>query len=904
MDLKKPVVFVTPMSIALSRLKEILEATQEEDGIEIFEVGENKEFGQLVGNIGQALILTSNAKTCVTLLQENKNFIFKNKSKMILMTPKEIPTKTLQKFTKIGLTECILDNAPPKTLIYKIKLLIKSLKAAKGEDENAQVVKSMLDLNQAEIDLKEKDHNLKQENEESLDYGLNRKKETNLEIELNPEEEKRKKILESIIDSHWKNDKKKPSLNLDIEMEDNQAKKSFLDEEYYEHQKNHVKELILEAGESTINRESDESESELFQRTKRKINELELDQVQADDHAKNLDQDETSSLINKREMLELNIEPEKNNHQNLTDSETISNNKSKNEELNIEHSELQPKIKSNVIEIETAHQKDPTINEKDEEAQSNKRHHDLNLTDNDVAALDATKESVIELRNKKSSYGLDIEEEPKDKYNKITDQSTDLHNNHQPSTEVNIELTNNERSKALSDHNIEDKTHSRTPEISFESNNTKENNKALDLDLENPQKEMSHEGNEHFEKHNRARGDLINHDTLDENNSNLSDQPQTTPLDNPINKTQTLDIENNSRNLNKNPSDTTITKDNQFKSGIELEIEKQSSKREHESDAEHIISKQIHISPNKRFDWEMEQNTKSSNHDYLQKLNKDNIINIDKNKVSKESETLDYKKIKEAFYHGLDTSALSENNSRGKAKDLIQENDEYHSKKVYIENGLSIFIKTLDLIKRKYKATDILKKHGEFIFQDKHALLLVFKKNHKISKFEEYYNSSSQLIDQLSKPHLGEIEKIAFDKKLEKFQNFKSNPKLIDALELQSLGFWFSLQLENTKSDQVPFWYEYELTPSMISHLKDKELAYAFPHLEGGKIIAWSIYYFEHNLNQEKILLYKNAMAILSCLFMEGESDSNSLKVKIEKDEAPSTSFYQRMMNFIKEKVS
>ena len=160
MDLKKPVVFVTPMSIALSRLKEILEATQEEDGIEIFEVGENKEFGQLVGNIGQALILTSNAKTCVTLLQENKNFIFKNKSKMILMTPKEIPTKTLQKFTKIGLTECILDNAPPKTLIYKIKLLIKSLKAAKGEDENAQVVKSMLDLNQAEIEIQHAFYNL------------------------------------------------------------------------------------------------------------------------------------------------------------------------------------------------------------------------------------------------------------------------------------------------------------------------------------------------------------------------------------------------------------------------------------------------------------------------------------------------------------------------------------------------------------------------------------------------------------------------------------------------------------------------------------------------------------------------------------------------------------------------
>ena len=119
------------MSEALKKLNEVLEGISTDENMEISIIDDLKEFSQFLGTTGQCLILCSNAKKCVTFLQENKSIIAKHNCKTILFTSVEIPVKTLTKFTKIGLTESILESSPPKTFLYKVMLLRRSSKTTK-----------------------------------------------------------------------------------------------------------------------------------------------------------------------------------------------------------------------------------------------------------------------------------------------------------------------------------------------------------------------------------------------------------------------------------------------------------------------------------------------------------------------------------------------------------------------------------------------------------------------------------------------------------------------------------------------------------------------------------------------------------------------------------------------------
>ena len=148
MENKKQLVIVPPMSEPLQKLNEVLQGIASDENMEISIVDDAKELAQFLGTSGQCLVAFSNAKKCATFLQENRFLLAKSHSKVILLTPKEIPAKTLIKFTKVGLTESILENSPPKTLLYKVKLLLRSIKTITPQLDKDQVVKSMLDPNQ------------------------------------------------------------------------------------------------------------------------------------------------------------------------------------------------------------------------------------------------------------------------------------------------------------------------------------------------------------------------------------------------------------------------------------------------------------------------------------------------------------------------------------------------------------------------------------------------------------------------------------------------------------------------------------------------------------------------------------------------------------------------------------
>ena len=232
MENKKQLIIIPPMSEALKKLNEVLEGISGDENVEISIIDDLKELSQFIAATGQCLILVSNAKKCATFLQENKFVLAKSHCKTILFTPKEIPAKTLVKFTKIGLTESILENSPPKTFLYKVKLLLRSIKTAKPQEDAEKVVKSLdasksasdettdreakdkisVEENVVDMDTTKKKKN--NDSGETIDYGAN------LKGKIKPQEE--------VLDTHWKSNRKKDGTNLENTDEENMAAESEL----------------------------------------------------------------------------------------------------------------------------------------------------------------------------------------------------------------------------------------------------------------------------------------------------------------------------------------------------------------------------------------------------------------------------------------------------------------------------------------------------------------------------------------------------------------------------------------------------------------------------------------------------------------------------------------------------
>ncbi len=210
METKKQLIIVPPLTDTLNKLKVACEAMSDEENIEISVIDDYKELSQFVAISGQCLIVFSNAKKCANFLQENKNLISRNHSKNILISNTEIPTLTLTKFTKAGLTESILDSTPPKSIMFKMKLHLRSIKSNNmGFVEENQIIKSSTDQVPEKNNLNQI---IKKEiiaNEESF----SEKKKLNAVIQNNSEQKienlkGKTQQKEEAIEKYWKTEKK------------------------------------------------------------------------------------------------------------------------------------------------------------------------------------------------------------------------------------------------------------------------------------------------------------------------------------------------------------------------------------------------------------------------------------------------------------------------------------------------------------------------------------------------------------------------------------------------------------------------------------------------------------------------------------------------------------------------
>lgn len=127
MSLKKPLLFIYPLSPSLQKYLEFAKGAAEDEGFEIYELDILGEALQLVPTVGAALLLGSSPKKVAQILQSTRKVLQQNSSKVLLLTDKALPSKLVQKMQKIGLTEYLPEPVNPKTLIYKVGLLLKSL---------------------------------------------------------------------------------------------------------------------------------------------------------------------------------------------------------------------------------------------------------------------------------------------------------------------------------------------------------------------------------------------------------------------------------------------------------------------------------------------------------------------------------------------------------------------------------------------------------------------------------------------------------------------------------------------------------------------------------------------------------------------------------------------------------
>jgi hypothetical protein len=212
----KPLIFIHPIQETLKELYKVMMENAESDGIEVYEIDSIAEFSQLFSSVGQSVCLFGNPKKCAQALQSVKNANKKLHSKMLLLSAKNIPKKTMEKFEKIGLTEAIIEPVAPKTLMYKVRLQLKSISTMNEQEEmNRKFGNESKEEEEAEHKKEIKDHNEKQRSsefdeqnttahDEQEDINNTKKKQQYEEDDDLYGKKKIKRKSDEVIDSHMR----------------------------------------------------------------------------------------------------------------------------------------------------------------------------------------------------------------------------------------------------------------------------------------------------------------------------------------------------------------------------------------------------------------------------------------------------------------------------------------------------------------------------------------------------------------------------------------------------------------------------------------------------------------------------------------------------------------------------
>lgn len=445
----KPLIFLEPLSETLKKLKEVLEENSEAEGIEIFDVESVDEASQLIPTIGQAVILTASPKTCAITLQSNRKYIKKLQTKTLLLTPKPIPRKTLDKFMKVGLTECIVEPVNPKTLLYKVRLQLRSIVAEKNDEDGEMQNKFGDDSGREAVDTQtkmraEKGVILEEDAPEAKERKKKEAKEEVLEDYTKP---KKKPMKEESIDGFYRGKQKRAEVELDDEGNPNSKKKGYQEEIIEGHYKGKVERQEAPEAEPQEKKEKFEEPEleESVESIKRQIN-IEVEEDYKKKRREEIQDGPTIEKLAKSPTLDIEEEDEdkvttreaedlgghykgdvNKNHLDVEDdedegvrqekeAEELSNMKGKTSQtLNIEDDEEEYRDKEEVSEeIITKKKSKPLAVTQDDDEEEYLDRPELNIVEDEQEKNLLNEEEEVEEISQKKTASLTIEEDEED----------------------------------------------------------------------------------------------------------------------------------------------------------------------------------------------------------------------------------------------------------------------------------------------------------------------------------------------------------------------------------------------------------------------------------------------------------------------------------------------------------
>jgi hypothetical protein len=852
MENKKQLIIIPPMSEPVKKLHEVLEGIAGDENIEISMIDDLKELSQFVSTTGQCLVIASNAKKCATFLQENKSFLLKNHVKTILFTPKEIPAKTLIKFTKVGLTESVLESLPPKTFLYKVKLLLRSIKTAKPQEDAEKVVKSLeaqkamgLDAN-SEVEIKDKENaeenvidlerpgkNKKnnQDDENVIDYG------NPLKGKIKPQED--------VIDTHWKSNRKtdqedaaieeenssvaslEDENNIDMYYRGKQSKNNMIEpeaeedskplvnlyetaEEEEKKKKSNYQDVIDEGSmkQKKLKVEEDLEEIPLFNRKKE---DLVVEEIDMRKKKEDVPLEQAENFLKKKIQLDEAVEPEKKPHEGqvddlgghykgkITRQEEMSEPEMEEEDKEYDNSDLYEKEKkpSLDLDIEAAKKKKNGFNEEIEE-ETNPHEGEVDHIDNNMMGDASTVDKIKNLMEGRSSGNQD--EHNKDETHYLDPVTKKL-------VETDDEDLEREKLEAV-EKESKDRKLEKLEKVEAETGAKKE---KLDIEA----------STEDFRKNK-----LDNLDVVDDNmrGRQALDPKLEDDRDHQREGRNQEEEDNNRRPLE----------------GSQMPEQKNRDPNSHAANVDKIDT------------FYRGSDSKKKNHSWDNLVDKNNTLELTPGKGKRQGDgngngnggndlgeqTIDYRKLKEEF----DQIAMSENSPlANKNKERVQlglnNDDDLGSFKVIEANPVSMDF-AINIINSIYtkdlKPKQMYQQLALEILEQHHAIVVFYSYKLSDKKFTEVFNSFSEFTN----------EKIDPLKKEWWFEKKKDNT-IFEHYQSKTMSTWRCPEI--IKADVI--WEDVELPLWAEQELQTKAVELIFPYFDGIDRMGMALVFFPDGIN-------------------------------------------------------
>lgn len=856
MENKKALVIIPPYSEPLKKLGEILSTPEEAAHIEIYVLEDLKEAGQLIPTLGQCLIVIANAKKCALFLQENRWAISKNHSKVILMTPKEIPQKTLMKFLKIGLTEVILETLPPKSLLYKIKLLLRSVKGQENKKDENINVKSMLDMTQnkagdeqqrvdksifTEDTSKEESETVEkktmvEEESESFDY-LRAKKKTAQE--------------DNVIDTHWKSKRNETQLELEKENEDGIKTKEVEEiSTYYKNDRANNLDLDFVNDEKMRGKggaADDESEFSIEKLKQSALEELDLEDSQKP-KKKNQFTDETDEDLYKMPEKEVSIELEKEkNESKWQEEEKISKkNNDKQTETNLEVEKEDKKTNDNDLNHIDAYYKGKITkqenlleSENEEDLLDNKLEEDFSKNDHNK-----TKQNNIDIDEdndylEKTNQDLNKKETDNNKKKSELDIiDTDSHMRGKISKTNQIELEDEitQQKEIIEKNESHLKTKKASTQLEEEIDDFYDKEEKIDADVKNKKAAEDaaielDDSSDSFQQKMAKKLDLefeIEDDSLDSTENNNEKDLKN-------NQIQRLAIEDQDTTAaEKEKREKEEERDPRLKklNNTQFELEKADRDADGSGNVEHL-DKYMRSKSSKSTDqnWDLGSKKKDTTIALEKGKNKDLDLNLTGQFKDAGEQTIDYRKLKEEFEllkEGANLPPDELERMRKIIRGEIEEDDSSHRVYVPEPKGVDFLMDiAINLYDSSVKPRDLFEKIAKKILAQKgHAVFLQYSKPSDIKEaFSIFQLTEAGLIS---------------DELRNRFAEMKKESDFFKNQTGYSLANWRCAEILDKNNKP---WEDIELPSWAVNELHNKAVEYIYPMFDGldrmGHIYIW-----------------------------------------------------------------